>query len=289
MYLSFLTLLILWVAPGSAQLCTSSREFAVDNCTACPTLRGDIEVAICEERVANTSYACVCSQIDHSVTYSFFNFPLVDESGTRCANSWEMAPHLYTAFSLVAGSVLLYPMTHVFYIVILSRIFLCKRRTCTKSNIGALFIAIWLLLTFVHLIIRVTSQGKNAGTIDADYYARAHNHLKMLFWSEHVFLDLAVALYCTNISDTLLSGEEMKGRRHCVSLTFYIPISMQCLCAIFMTTLLCVTEDLSEMTSVYISPFWQYSKFLMLLYANIVMIIVHREMHRVSQHSTSLA
>ena len=67
MCLPFLPFLILWFASGRAQLCSFSREFAVDNCTACPTLdhtRGDVRMAVCQERAAGTgvgiAYACVC-------------------------------------------------------------------------------------------------------------------------------------------------------------------------------------------------------------------------------------
>ena len=74
MRLPFLPFLILWFASGSAQLCGTSREFAVDNCTACPTLdhtHGDVEMAVCEEREADTgdniAYACVCLNFPASV------------------------------------------------------------------------------------------------------------------------------------------------------------------------------------------------------------------------------
>ena len=136
MRVPFLLLLIQWFASVSSQQpCSSLFEFAVDNCTACPTLdhtRDDIEVAVCEERVENTSYACVCLQKDHSVTYTFFYFPHVDGSGTRCANSWETAPNAYAALTVLSSSVLLYTMAHFFYIAMLSGIFSCKRHKCTK-------------------------------------------------------------------------------------------------------------------------------------------------------------
>ena len=276
-------------ASVSADHCSSDFEFAVDNCTACPTLdhtRGDVEVAVCEERAANTSYACVC----HGGHMAFLvYFPHVDGSGTRCANSWETAPHACAALSVVCGSVLLYPMTHLFYIVMLSGICSCKRRRCTNMKIASLLLGIFSLCTFVHLVIRVTSQGKNVGTSGADYYARVHSSMIIVVWCENLFFDLTLALACTSISDTLYAGEEKNSKRRCISLSFWIPMSLGALCTIFMVAALCVSEDLSEITSVYVAPFAQCVRFITVLYANIFMIIAHNAMHKVSLHPTSLA
>ena len=289
----FLLLLIQWFASVSAQQsCASFFEFTVDNCTACPTrdhTRGDIEVAVCEERAANTSYACVCRQKDHSVTYSFFNFPHVDGSGTRCANSWETAPNAYAALTVVSSSVLLYPMTHFFYIAMLSGICSCKHHRCTKINTASLIMGIYLLLAVVHLVIRATSQGKHVGTAGAEYYARAHNSLEIVTWCQGVVIDLVIALTCTSISDTLYAGEEMDRRRRCLNLSFWILISLGALCTIFMIAALCVSEDLSEITNVYVAPFLACETFLTILYINIFMILAHRTMQKVSLNSTSLA
>ena len=289
----FLLLLIQWFASVSAQQsCASFFEFTVDNCTACPTrdhTRGDIEVAVCEERAANTSYACVCRQKDHSVTYSFFNFPHVDGSGTRCANSWETAPHAYAALSVVSSSVVLYPTTHFFYIAMFSGLCSCKRHSCTKVNTASLLLGIYTLLAFVHLVIRAASQGKNAGSSGAEYYAWAHNSLKILTWCQLVFLDLGTVLYYTTISDTLYAGEEMDRRRRFINLSFWILASLGALCTIFMVVVLCVSEDLSEITSVYAVPFGMCVRYLTILYGNIFVIIAHRTMHQVSLHPTSLA
>ena len=276
------------------QLCSSFFEFAVDNCTACPTLdhtRGDIVVAVCDERAANT-YACVCRQpYDHSVTYSFFYFPHDDGSGTRCTNSWKTAPHAHTAMSVVCGSVLLYPMTHLFYIAMLSGICSCKHHRCTKVNTASLFLAVYLLLSFVHLIIRVTSQGKNVGTVGAEYYARAHNSLRIVTWCEGILGDLNLSLICINVCDTLYSyaGAEMNRRRRYINLSFWILAGTSTLCHMFMVTVLCVSEDLSEITSVYVDQFLKAMRYLTLLYGNIFVMIAHRAMHQVSVHPTPLA
>ena len=293
MRVPMLLMLIRWIAFVNAQQsCSSFFEFAVDNCTACPTpdhTRGDIELAVCKKRVANTSYTCVCRQADHSVTYTFFYFPRVDVNGTQCANSWETAPHLYTALSALSGCFSLYPMTHLFYIVMLSGICSCKRRRCTKMEIASLLLGIFSLCTFVHLVIRVTSQGKNVRISRADYYVRAKNSIVILFWCESNLLDMALALNCTSISDTLYAGEETKRRRRCINLPFWILLGTQALCTIIMIAVICVSEDLSEITNVYIAPFAQSVRFFMLVYISIFMILAHRAMHQVSLYPNSLA
>ena len=152
MRVPFLLLLIhQWFASVSADHCSSAFEFAVDNCTACPTLdhtRGDIEVAFCDERAVNTSYACVC----HGGHMAFLAyFPHVDGNVTRCSNSWETAPHAYTALSVMSGSAMLYATTHLFYIAMLSGICSCKDHSCTKVNTASLFLGVYMLLSFVHL------------------------------------------------------------------------------------------------------------------------------------------
>ena len=292
MRVPFLLLLIQWFTSVSAQQsCSSFFEFAVDNCTACPIhdhTRGDIEVAVCKERAANTSYACVCRQKDHSVTYSSFYFPHVDGSGTRCANSWETAPHAYAALSVVSSSVVLYPTTHFFYIAMFSGLCSCKRHSCTKVNTASLLLGIYTLLAFIHLVIRAASQGKNAGSSGAEYYAWAHNSLTIVNWCGGAFLDLGVAVYCTNISDMLYAGKETSRRRRCINLSFWILVSLELLCTIIMIAVLCVSEDLSDITNVYIAPFLLLVRFVTILYSNIFMATAHRAMHQVILRPASL-
>lgn len=289
-----LLLLILWFASVTAQRsCSPFFEFTVDNCTACPALdhtRGDIEVAVCEERAANTSYACVCRQpYDHSVTASFFYFPQVDGSGTRCANSWGTAPHTYAALSVVASIFVLYPTTHFFYIAVISGMFSCKRHKCTKMDISALLAGVYTLLAFVHLVVRITSQGKDVGTSGAEYYARAHHSMTIVTWSESAFFDLSLALYCTSVSDTLYPGEEMNSRRRCINLLFWILVSTATLCTMFMIAVLCVSEDLSEIINAYVAPLALCVRTLTFVFSAVFMAIAHRAMHQVSLLPTPLA
>ena len=98
----FLLLLIQWftlwfTSVSAQQSCSSFFEFAVDNCTACPTLdhtRGDVRMAVCEERAAatgnGTAYACVC--LDYPgiriASSPLMYYPHVEGNVTRCANSW---------------------------------------------------------------------------------------------------------------------------------------------------------------------------------------------------------
>ena len=297
MRLPFPPFLILWFASGSAQLCGSSREYAVDNCTACPTLdhsHGDIGMAICEERAANTSSTsgstCACHG-PHSIGMALVvYFPHVDGSGTRCANSWETAPHAYAALTVVSGSALLYATAHLFYIAMFSGICSCRRHKCTKTNIAALFIGMHELLMFIALVaIRVASQGKNAGARGAVYYIWVRSAMRILNWCACSFLETGFALYFTSICDMLYPGEEMNRRRRSINLSLWLPASLATMCTIFMVVVFCVSEDLSEIINVYVAPLVLCVRYLAMLYGNIFMIIAHRAMHQVSLHPTSLA
>ena len=145
-----------------------------------------------------------------------------------------------------------------------------------------------MMVAFVHLVIRVTSQGKNFGTGGADFYAWAHNSLTIVNWCGGAFLDLGVAVYCTNISDMLYAGKETSLRRRCINLSFWILVSIELLCTIIMIAVLCVSEDLSDITNVYIAPFLLLVRFVTILYSNIFMATAHRAMHQVILRPASL-
>ena len=280
-------------ASVSADHCSSDFEFAVDNCTACPTLdrtHGDIEMAVCEERAANTSSICACHGTHSIQTALLVYFPHVDGSGTRCANSWETAPHAYTALIAVPGSTMLYATAHLFYIAIkLSGICLCKRHRCTKTIITALLIGIHELLLVIALVIRVASQGKSVGASGADYYVRAFKSMRILYWCAASFWETGQALYCTSISDTLYPEEDMTRRRRCINISFWILLSVDALSTIFMIAAFLVDEDLSEITYEYVKHFITAVRILRAMYSIIFMVLAHRAMHQVSLHPTSLA
>ena len=280
-------------ASVSADHCSSDFEFAVDNCTACPTLdrtHGDIEMAVCEERAANTSSICACHGTHSIQTALLVYFPHVDGSGTRCANSWETAPHAYTALIVVSGSTMLYATAHLFYIAIkLSGICLCKRHRCTKTNMAALCIGMFELVLFTQLVVRVASQGKNTGTSGTAYYAGVRYGMGILSLCSGAFFDLGLVMYYISISETLYPGEEMARRRRCINLPFWIVISTTSLCAIFTIAvpLLSVDEALSktDMTS----QIALLLRVFMIVYSTVFMILAHRAMRRVRLHPTSLA
>ena len=131
MHLQFFVLLLC----ASAQLCASSREFPVHNCTACPILdRYNTTVAACEDR----ENVCRCLTVTTDNIFSTVtHFPLTQGNEIRCVNAWATAPRLYAA-SWSAPAILWLCITlHFFYIVVVSG--MCsKHRRCTKSNTSAL-------------------------------------------------------------------------------------------------------------------------------------------------------
>ena len=143
-----LFVLSLWPgSTGAQKLCSSAREYTVDNCTACPTSdltrHGNIPMAVCEERVTDTrdetSYTCVCGNFPtSSLVLVDRYYPHQEGNMTRCAISQSTAPYLHAASSLMSLGVLLYSAAHLLYISLLSRICCCSRHGCTKVNGAAL-------------------------------------------------------------------------------------------------------------------------------------------------------
>ena len=126
-----------------AQFCRPSREFAVDNCTACPTFdqtrHGKIPMAVCEERLADPgsgkAYACVCISFPIGAMIEPLQyFPRTNGNVTWCEEMWATAPVVQTAVTSVSAVVLLYVSAHFLYISLLSRICCCARHGCTKAR-----------------------------------------------------------------------------------------------------------------------------------------------------------
>ena len=97
-----LSLLSLWLGSADAILCTKNREFAVANCAACQTSDltrpGNIPMAVCEEREANKTYACVCGNFPtYSMVLALRYYPQKQGNVTRCVDAQSSAPHLFIA------------------------------------------------------------------------------------------------------------------------------------------------------------------------------------------------
>ena len=184
MRLQFLLLPIYWYASASTQQCVSSREFAVDNCTACPTIdrtRGNIQMAVCEERAANKSFACVCGNFPTKYWTPLLRYYTHVKGNVKvCANWWETAPHVHTAVTVPCLGVLLYAAAHCFYIVARSEMFSCKHRKCTKLNVAAFAAGTFNLCVLAQLLILIGAG--NIGGNSGDHYARLNFILNILFF-----------------------------------------------------------------------------------------------------------
>ena len=213
MRLPFLPFLILWFASGSAQLCASSREFAVDNCTACPTLdqtRGDIKMAVCEKRAAGTgggiAYACVCLNFPDATSPPLVYYPHVEGNVTRCASSWETAPQLYTALLVLCACPPLYGAAHLMYIVVLSGMCSCKQQGCTKLNASALLMCMVALCWLSIFLWTIAAQGE--GDI-----GNAWVGFQFVWIPLQIFVDVSLVLLYTSICDMVFSGDDVAGWR----------------------------------------------------------------------------
>ena len=275
MRLSFLPFLILWFGSGSAQLC-SSREFAVDNCTACPTHdhARDVHMANCTGN--GTAYTCLClDHPHHGGTPPLVYYPHVEGGVTRCASAWETAPQLNTALFVVCVCAMLYAATHLMYVVVISKMFSCKQHRCTKNSASALLLCFNRLCRLSMFLWIFVAQGKvDIGNAWLGYHVN---------WNlKGVFFDLGAALLYTSICDMAFAGEDMAGWRHCTNISFWILAITSSLLITFACVGSLVGADMSLTNAAF-----QYGVILKpcsFLYSCVVIAIAHYKMRSVSLH-----
>ena len=165
-----------WYIPTRAQTCgNSAREFAVGNCTACPTrdhTRGGIPMAECKpQRVANiSSYKCVCHDYPADANNPmvwYYPQRVAGNATPSCSNVWSQNPALYSVLGIVPAGISVYALIHLLYIVVASGMFSCghehfkrKRRRCTPINAAALTFALYELGHVIRQMCRVVPQGE---------------------------------------------------------------------------------------------------------------------------------
>ena len=278
-----LPLLILWLGSSSAQLCSSSREFAVDNCTACSTLdhsRGDVKMAVCEERAAGTgngtAYACLCLDYpDYGSTPLLVYYPHVEGNVTRCANAWETAPQLNTALVVVCVCAMLYATAHLMCIVVLSGMFSCKQPRCTKTNASALLFCM-VRLCWISMYLWVFAA---QGEVDIENAWLGYPVHGLVI---SVSFDLGAALLYTSICDMAFGGDDMACWRHCISITFWTLAITSSLLVTFAIGGSLVGAHPNLINAAFnIALFSRPCSF---LYSCVVIAIAHCKMHSVSLH-----
>ena len=283
MRLPFLSFLILWFGSGSAQLCSSSREFAVDNCAACPTIdhtRGNARMADCQERTAGTgngtAYACLCLDYpDYGSTPLLVYYPHVEGNVTRCASAWETAPQLNTALVVACVCAMLYVAAHLMYIVVLSGMFSCKQPRCTKMNASALLFCMMRLCWISMYLWIFAAQGEvDIGNAWLGY--PVHGLLI------HAGYDLFTALWYTSICDLAFGGDDVAGWRHCMNITFWTLAITSSLSITFSFVGSLVGADPSLTSAAFDIPV--IVRFYTFLYSSVVIAIAHCKMHSVSLH-----
>lgn len=223
----FLLFLIQWFTSTSAQLCASSREFPVDNCTACPKedlTRGNIQMAQCNER--KDGFTCECVDFPSTaMAPSLLYYPYADdkENVTRCSTSWVQAPVGFTALTIVTACVLLYAIMHCFYIVARSVNCLNKRCGCTKGSAAALLFGMCSLSQLIKTLWTLVAQGEiTLGKIGASNYVWLAHSSDILIFCGAVTSDVGQVLLYTSICDMVYHGQEMARKRRCINISFWI-------------------------------------------------------------------
>lgn len=286
--------LSLWFLSASAKLCSFAREFAVDNCTACPTLdqtRGEIPMAICEKRAAGTgdgamvyAYVCVCGNFPASGLVSALRYyPHNEGNGTRCKASWDTAPRLYTFLSVLSVGVMLYTAAHFFYISLLSRICCCSRHGCTKVNAAALSLGVAELFYLANPLWRIVTLGE----IAIDDSSTAQHGGWLAYWftglvSCALFVQcLAQAFLYTSIFDVAYPGEDKTGLRCCANTSLWVLAGLTALSSLFSIVPL-IRGDVGGWTGELIALILTGLNGVQLLFSTVFIVRAHKTMHEVS-------
>lgn len=282
MALKFFVLLLC----ASAQLCASSREFPVHNCTACHILdRYKNTVAACEDGEGDerddVTKVCRCLTVPTGNIFSTVaHFPLTRENMTRCVNAWATAPHLYATSWFAPAIVWLYVTVHYFYVAVVSG--MCsKHRTCTKSNTSALLGGMSALSFFFCTLLAVVSQqyffamGKRSSVYDA-----LGDALNVLYTSFVFFCFSSVTLLATSISDMVYHGEDKACRRRCINIVFwsFMIVSALLFCCYVILSAMNVDQALIDM--VYL-PMLAIAM-LVILGSTVLIVIAHCEIRKAS-------
>lgn len=206
-----------WLSFACAQddeFCQFSREFRVDNCTACPTVdttRDNITMATCKEPGPNGSSLCVCADFPANFSRNpiLVYYAQKTENATACTNTWAEAPYLKVVFVLLDFCLYLYATAHLVYIIRLSKLCSCQRNKCTKINIAMLCFFMNTVQTeirFVLEIIPITiGTGYGYYSYVVTYYIS--NALGIILF------DLCQILMVMGVFDTAFSGDKMvRGR-----------------------------------------------------------------------------
>ena len=263
----------------------SYREFSVKNCTECPIVdpnRGGIQMADCAD---NT---CTCGNFPTQALSPVLLY-YVDDQGDapRCKSSWSTAPALYTAFSVVSASVMAYAAIHLFYIVVLSGMCSSERqKRFTKANTSALFFAIEQLFYLPVPLWLVSAQGElTVGNIGAEWLGYIFDILHMCREIPH---NVGVTLLYISVFDTVYP---MSNKRRCVIVSFWIITGVGILASV-LEVVVHVSSSTHESQGFIVSLgilLAYLAQAVRGAFGIVIMILVHRRLHKVGLDASSLA
>ena len=248
----FLFRLFLSLCVASANVCAAPREFAVDNCTACPTFdhtRGNVQMAVCEERGVDAGgtmiYACVCGNFPASsfLVHGLLYYPQIEGNVTRCAASWATAPVLYTCLSVVGAGVILYAVSHLFYIVLLSTTCCGNSTGCKKVNVSAFFFIVAGLFWTCIPLWRIITQGEIAIGAGSNMWL-AHGFDNMLLGGV-ISQTIGMVLLLSSLFDVAYNGDKRICCRSVLNTVFGCGMGTYALSYIFVAIVRVVRPDLS--------------------------------------------
>ena len=280
----FRLILSLWfVSTGATLLCSSWREFPVDNCTACPvidqtTTRGNVTMAVCEERAAGKAggmaYACVCVDFPAYGLVSDLRFhPHKNGNMTRCEFAWTTVPGVVWGCSLLTVGVLLYVAAHLLYIASISGICCFARHACTKTNGAALSLGVSTLFWLTRPAWDIVSQGRlpiNQGV--------SVTTLVAIF-----FLCISLALFYPSIADVAYPEEDEANQRCCANVSFWCLAGGTMASNLVSAVVPLIHEDAAQFGQ-FAEQFGFVLIAVQLIYSIIFTVIAHKKMRKVSLH-----
>ena len=161
------------------------------------------------------------------------------------------------------------------YIVVLSGMCSCKQQGCTKLNASALLMCMVALCWLSIFLWWIAAQGeRDIGNAWLGY--------DLVYTINNVAIDLGTALLYTSVCDTVFSGDDVAGWRHCINITFWVLASASVLLVAFA----------GGGSLAGVDPSWtgaakdieRVLRALTYLYSSAFVVIAHRKMHLVSLH-----
>ena len=186
----------------------------------------------------NVTYPCKCLSTNATLYY---------ETTIKCygvfLGFFSLRQYFRIAALIVGACMSLYAATHLFYVVVVSGMCSCERCRCTKHNTSTLILGISALCSFINALVYLVSGVFGGITSISIIFLAVH------FVCAPLAASMSFVLLATSISDLVFHGEDMVGRRRCITIVCW---------TLFIVAILCGVVG-HVMTTHVVSPSWAYT------------------------------